>query len=308
MKRFLLSTAGLALTGGMAAADYNLTILHTNDFHARFEPISKFDSGCSDEDDAAGELLRGRKERAFVDRAEPVTRAWVIHPDVKSDNSRRAAEPALAEAIALAAALPGLEVVGSEVVRLPRIHPGHLFGTGKIAELKSRMKAAEVELVLVDGVVDLIVGLKLPHLSLRTQPLCADPFVCLVGPDHAALPVRLPAAAFCELEYLDVSPSGTGLLGKAIDEALAGQALHRRVAATCSSFMAVPEMLRGTGLAALVPSRLLPLYSAGSVRYVALDFELPPYEISLWWHNVTHADPQVRWLRAELVALASAPA
>lgn len=59
MKRFLLSTAGLALTGGMAAADYNLTILHTNDFHARFEPISKFDSGCSAEDDAAGECFGG---------------------------------------------------------------------------------------------------------------------------------------------------------------------------------------------------------------------------------------------------------
>jgi 5'-nucleotidase len=59
MKRFLLSTAGLALTGGMAAADYNLTILHTNDFHARFEPISKFDSGCSVEDDAAGECFGG---------------------------------------------------------------------------------------------------------------------------------------------------------------------------------------------------------------------------------------------------------
>lgn len=164
------------------------------------------------------------------------------------------------------------------------------------------------EQLLVDGVVDLIVGLKLPHLSLRTQPLYADPFVCLVGPDHPALPERLPAAAFCELEYLDVSPSGTGLLRRAIDEALAGQALHRRVAATCSSFMAVPEMLRGTGLAALVPSRLLPLYAAGSVRHVALDFELPPYELSLWWHNVAHADPRVRWLRDELVALASAPA
>ena len=59
MKQFLLSTAGLALTGGMAAADYNLTILHTNDFHARFEPISKFDSGCSAEDDAAGECFGG---------------------------------------------------------------------------------------------------------------------------------------------------------------------------------------------------------------------------------------------------------
>ena len=44
MSRLLASAAALALTGGMAAADYSLTILHTNDFHARFEPINKYDS------------------------------------------------------------------------------------------------------------------------------------------------------------------------------------------------------------------------------------------------------------------------
>ena len=47
------------MIAGMAAADYSLTILHTNDFHARFEPISKYDSGCSAEDNAAGECFGG---------------------------------------------------------------------------------------------------------------------------------------------------------------------------------------------------------------------------------------------------------
>ncbi|ABG33413.1 multifunctional 2',3'-cyclic-nucleotide 2'-phosphodiesterase/5'-nucleotidase/3'-nucleotidase [Roseobacter denitrificans] len=59
MKRFLSATAALAVTTGMAAAEYNLTILHTNDFHARFEPISRFDSGCSAEDDAEGKCFGG---------------------------------------------------------------------------------------------------------------------------------------------------------------------------------------------------------------------------------------------------------
>tara|TARA_R110002049_G_scaffold23781_5_gene84572 strand:+ start:21064 stop:22620 length:1557 start_codon:yes stop_codon:yes gene_type:complete len=59
MKRFLTATAALALTSGMAAADYNLTILHTNDFHARFEPISKYDGPCSAEDNTAGECFGG---------------------------------------------------------------------------------------------------------------------------------------------------------------------------------------------------------------------------------------------------------
>lgn len=60
---------------------------------------------------------------------------------------------ALAEAVALAVALPGLEVVGEGVVRLPRAHPGLLFGTGKIDELKSVFESNEVDLVLIDGPV-----------------------------------------------------------------------------------------------------------------------------------------------------------
>ncbi|MFP1645534.1 GTPase HflX [Pontitalea aquivivens] len=85
-------------------------------------------------------------------RARP-TRAWVLHPDLKAAQARRLPEHGLAEAVSLAAALPDLEVVGAEVVRLAKPHPGHLFGTGKLDELKSRLTAAEVDLVLVDGPV-----------------------------------------------------------------------------------------------------------------------------------------------------------
>lgn len=83
----------------------------------------------------------------------PDTRAWVLHPDLKSDAERRASGPALEEAVALAAALPGLEVVGAQVVPLPRAHPGLLFGTGKIEELKQLIAANDIELVLIDGPV-----------------------------------------------------------------------------------------------------------------------------------------------------------
>jgi GTP-binding protein HflX len=89
----------------------------------------------------------------LLEHDKPVTRAWVLHPDIKSDHHRRDASQGLAEGVALAAALPDLEVVGSEVVRLPRLHPGMLFGSGKIEELKQRIQASEVELVLVDGPV-----------------------------------------------------------------------------------------------------------------------------------------------------------
>ena len=59
ISRIMTTTCALAMTASVAAADYSLTILHTNDFHARFEPISRFDSGCSADDNAEGKCFGG---------------------------------------------------------------------------------------------------------------------------------------------------------------------------------------------------------------------------------------------------------
>lgn len=69
MKRLLLSAAALGLTAGMASADYTLTILQTNDFHARFEPISKYDGPCGAEDNTEGKCF-GRTARLVTAIAE----------------------------------------------------------------------------------------------------------------------------------------------------------------------------------------------------------------------------------------------
>lgn len=59
MNQFLMGVAALGLSAGGAAADFNLTILHTNDFHDRFEPISKYNSTCGAEDNAEGKCFGG---------------------------------------------------------------------------------------------------------------------------------------------------------------------------------------------------------------------------------------------------------
>ncbi|MCC5984475.1 MAG: GTPase HflX [Rhodobacteraceae bacterium] len=81
------------------------------------------------------------------------TRALVLHPDIRGAARSRDPADALAEAMALARALPGLDLLGGEVVRLPRAHPGQLFGSGKIEDLKARVAEDEIELVLIDGPV-----------------------------------------------------------------------------------------------------------------------------------------------------------
>jgi GTPase len=95
--------------------------------------------------DRAGSRLR--------DTAAAATRTYVVHPALKSASARRLPEHGLAEAVALAAALPELEVLGSEVVRLSRTSPATLLGSGKVEDLKQRFTADGIELVLVDGAV-----------------------------------------------------------------------------------------------------------------------------------------------------------
>ena len=82
-----------------------------------------------------------------------ITRAWVVRPEVKSPDAKRDASSALEEAVSLAAALPNIEVMGSDVVRLAKIQPGTLFGTGKIEELHDRFHAEKIDLLLIDGPV-----------------------------------------------------------------------------------------------------------------------------------------------------------
>ncbi|KIC43169.1 5'-nucleotidase [Ruegeria sp. ANG-R] len=66
--RFLASAAVLGLTAGMAAAEYKLTILHTNDIHSRIESINKYDSTCDAEGEAEGKCFGGvARLKAIVD-------------------------------------------------------------------------------------------------------------------------------------------------------------------------------------------------------------------------------------------------
>ena len=53
------SAAALLAGAGTASAEFTMTLLHTNDFHDRLEPISQYDGPCAAEDNAAGECFGG---------------------------------------------------------------------------------------------------------------------------------------------------------------------------------------------------------------------------------------------------------
>jgi 5'-nucleotidase len=55
----LLTASVLVLSSSAAFADYQLNILHINDFHSRIEAINKFDSTCSAEEESKKECFGG---------------------------------------------------------------------------------------------------------------------------------------------------------------------------------------------------------------------------------------------------------
>lgn len=80
-------------------------------------------------------------------------RAYVLHPALTRTPQARSPENALDEALALARALPEIEVAGGEVVTVSAPRPGYLFGKGRTDALQAQLRDADVDLVIVDGQV-----------------------------------------------------------------------------------------------------------------------------------------------------------
>ncbi|MCC2611471.1 5'-nucleotidase C-terminal domain-containing protein [Neorhizobium sp. Rsf11] len=55
----LMTVSVLALSTGAALADFELNILHINDFHSRIEAVNKYDSTCSAEEEGKNECFGG---------------------------------------------------------------------------------------------------------------------------------------------------------------------------------------------------------------------------------------------------------
>ncbi|MEL6644356.1 MAG: bifunctional metallophosphatase/5'-nucleotidase [Pseudomonadota bacterium] len=59
LARLMTTAAALAVSAGAASAEYTLHVLHINDLHSRIEPINRFDSTCSPDDNAEGKCFGG---------------------------------------------------------------------------------------------------------------------------------------------------------------------------------------------------------------------------------------------------------
>ena len=117
--------------------------------------------------------------------------------------------------------------------------------------------------------------------------------------DHPAAQARaLTLDQFCALDQVLVSSSGGAFRG-VTDDALASVGRARRVTVSVTSFLVLPEILRVSDLIAVVPRRLVLNGDVLAVREPPLAIQ--GFSKTLAWHERTHHDPALRWLRSLLI-------
>lgn len=133
--------------------------------------------------------------------------------------------------------------------------------------------------------------------SLRTYNLFDEAYVCVLRQGHPALAKPLDLVAFCALDHAIMSHDGTRFSG-ATDQRLRALGLERRVVLAAPSFVFLIDSLRRSDLCAMLPRRLV----AGMADLVlqAPPLAIPGFSKVLAWHDRTHADPAMMWLRGKL--------
>jgi DNA-binding transcriptional LysR family regulator len=232
----------------------------------------------------------------------PTSKAQELAAPVKqvlADIGRLVQQPGAFDA---AAARVTFTIAASDYVEyaiLPRL-VDYLETNAPLARLAVRaMDFGAIGRQLETGEVDLgILGAGFAPASARSRPLFRERFVGVVRRDHPRIRERLSLEEFCTLEHLLVAPSGGGFTAQT-DDALAAIGRSRQVRLSVPHFLLVPEILVRSDMIAVLPERLARGYR-DRFRIFELPLEMSPFALVEVWHERTHRDPALVWLRQAL--------
>ncbi|WP_076997984.1 LysR family transcriptional regulator [Variovorax sp. KK3] len=182
---------------------------------------------------------------------------------------------------------------------------GLLSKSSPTVRLTMRPVATNLVQLLADGFIDLVVVTEnLESRGLRSRVLNRERFVCVALAGASARAEPMAFDEFCAHAQADYTPSGNGLLQQLFETRLLDKGVKRNVRTTLSSIVALPGVLQQTDGICIVPERVLQVEAiATHLRVVPLAFELPTFELGMYWHNVTHGDPLARLIRDRLAAM-----
>lgn len=158
---------------------------------------------------------------------------------------------------------------------------------------------------LATGGVDLVLALGRAQPKLRSKRLVDEAFVSMLAKDHPALRERMTLKRFAALPHVLVSAS---LRRRGhLDEALEQRGLGRRVVLVVPTFDAAARAVAESDL--VLTGSIREATRAAKHLPLALfppPLELPAFTVSLYWHERSHADPLLAWVRDQLASLSGA--
>lgn len=140
--------------------------------------------------------------------------------------------------------------------------------------------------------------------SVRSEFLFEEDNVCIASAHHPSIKSRISIRQYAAARHAAVfyKSEGPGV----IDTVLAQKGLTRELAALAPHFASVPFIVAGSDLIATVPRRLAARFSKPlKLQILPMPFTLPPFRLSMLWHERVDSDPAHAWLRGLVVETAS---
>ena len=163
------------------------------------------------------------------------------------------------------------------------------------------IQGRDIEKMLKQDELDLAV---MSHLAvpqnLFVHRLHCEHYVCAIREQHPILTQEWNLKSFCALDFVLVSFFSGSFVG-ATDKSLANMGLSRNVVLSVQSFLLIPELLRQSDLASVVPYHLV--QNAHGIIIKEIPFEVEGYDKVMTWHERTQHDPVQKWLRDVMLQL-----
>jgi DNA-binding transcriptional LysR family regulator len=186
---------------------------------------------------------------------------------------------------------------------------GREKGSVKLQILRSTSVFEPPPSAVLANSIDLAIGFY-PNIlgldpQLRSERLWEENNVCIASAKHPTIRGRITLKQFGDAWHAAhfSKTEGPGV----IDAILSQKGYVRRIAVQSPNFGGIPFLVSAGELIAVVPERIARLFKRQApIQILPLPFDLPPFVLTLVWHQRHHTDPASRWLRQLLMETAVA--
>ncbi len=195
-----------------------------------------------------------------------------------------------------------------EMVFLPLLVK-HLDAMGATVRIETtQLASADVAERLESGEIDLAVGY-LPSLSKNVEnlPLFREHYVCMTRQSH---PFNrnggMTLKKFLDGSHVLIESMGSG--HRVIERKLVEHGIRRDVALRVPHFLVIPMVVANTDRIVTIPNRVATTFATlVKVRLHPLPFDIPSFDVAVYWHPRFREDPPLQWLRGLFVELFQEP-